>query len=91
MTDWPQTCLAEAERRAREHGFEPRKLQLAWRIDPPDYREDGKWMRECTSAILDALNHEGVVAWDGDAISCVAQIVQAYARRAAFTARRANP
>ena len=70
----------DAEDRAREHGFEPGQLQWKWRMNPPPYTADGKWHRECVSAILDALNREGIPAWDGDAVSCVAQIVEAYAK-----------
>ena len=84
--DWHEvqrsSCLLEAVRRAREHGCEPGKLQWKWRTEPPPYRADQEWNRECVAAILDALNHEGVVAWDGDAVSCVAQIIAAYAQRA---------
>lgn len=53
--------LNEARRRVKEdHGLEPYGLQVKWR----DEKVAFDW-RECTAAILDALNNEGVVAWDG--------------------------
>lgn len=71
----------EAESRARTYGCEPGELQRRWRQSPPLYATGGTWHRECTAAVLDALNQNGIDAWDGDAVSCVVQIVEAYAKK----------
>lgn len=75
--DQREHCLAEAQRRTREYGCEPGGLQWKWRTDPPAEFDQ----REATAAILDALNREGVVAWDGDGVSCVMQMLEALHKR----------
>lgn len=75
-----------ADEQTRSLGFEPRYLQLAWRNNPPPYGQETagrSWHWVCEQAIIDALIHEGIPAWHGDAVSCVAQIVEAYAKRLA--------
>ena len=75
---------AEALRRAAARGYEPWKLQLKWRSNPPQVYDSS----ECLDAILEALNMEGVAAWSGDATSCVEQMVRAQAERAAASEAR---
>ena len=70
--------LQDAEALARKYGCEPGWLQHRWRQQPApkfDYQE-------CMAAVLDALNREGIPAWNGDATGCVVQIVEAQAKRA---------
>jgi hypothetical protein len=79
--------LKVSETAVRSLGYAPRQLQLKWRRDPPPLPADsdtealGKWWYEVQHAIVDALIHEGVDAWLGDAVSCVAQIIFAYAKQ----------
>lgn len=68
----------EAIRRTKARGYEEGQLQWKWRTDPPKTYDT----REVEDAILDALNREGVVAWSGDGVGCVEQIVRAQAERA---------
>lgn len=78
-------ALAEAQRRSdadvRSLGYEPRMLQMAWREKPPLPGEIERWEYVAEAAVIDALVHEGVDAWHGDATSCVAQIIGAMGRR----------
>lgn len=76
---------AFADEQTRSLGFEPRMLQWEWRNNPPLYGQEtaGRaWQWVCEQAIIDALIHNGIPAWHGDAVSCVAQIVEAYAKSA---------
>lgn len=61
-------------------------IGFKWRTDPPPYPSDAAaretWHRDCMSAVLDSLTAEGIVAWPGDATSCVCQIIEAFAKRA---------
>lgn len=63
--------------------YGPTELQSKWRDNPPRLPDGDQkdWLHEATYAVLDALVHEGVPAWDGDAVSCVTQIILAYAKR----------
>lgn len=68
----------DAERLVKHYGYEPGQLQAKWRTDPPEKFD----YQECMAAVLDALNREGIPAWNGDATGCVVQIVEAQAKRA---------
>ena len=67
-----------ARKRVEARGYQDGELQLKWRTAPPETYDP----REAEDAILEALNREGVIAWPGDAVSCVEQIVTAQAKRA---------
>lgn len=69
-----QQHIAASEKEVRGYGFEPFMLQWEWRKpNPPVYYD----AQQVEAAIIDALCHEGIPAWHGDAVSCVAQIVHA--------------
>ena len=56
-------------------------IDIKWRHDPPPYAPTPEWTSECKAAIIDALTAEGIIAWPGDGIECVFQIIEAYAKR----------
>ena len=63
-------------------GYAPRELQARWRVVPPAEYDQG----EVIDAIVDALVHEGIPAWSGDGVSCVAQMIRKqYELRATLT------
>ena len=84
---WRRDMAQASDDAVRALGYEPRQLQLRWRSDPPrmpsatDHDARRAWHHECLTAIVDALVHEGVIAWWGDATECVEMIVTAFASR----------
>ena len=78
-------CRRDANEETKLLGYEPGKLQFEWRTKNPPHpiQTTENWYRLCETAIIDALVNEGIAAWHGDGVSCVAQIVQAYAKRVA--------
>lgn len=52
-------------------------------VEPPEY-DSPQWQQKVTLAVIDALTSEGVPAWNGDAVCCVVQIIEAYAKLAAL-------
>lgn len=76
-------CLEEAEKRVRARGLRPGELQWKWRTGSSDFStgvptkfesEDFSY-EEAVDAILDALNREGISAWLGDGVLCVADMI----------------
>lgn len=67
----------EAEQEARRRGHQPGALVERYRRNPPA----GFDASRATAAVLEALNREGVDAWDGDGVSCVVQMLEALARQ----------
>lgn len=81
------TCRAESIRILKErYGLDEGDLQWKWRTEPPETYD----AQEVIDAILDALNREGIEAWDGDGVSCVEQIVRAQYDRWAKLAGKAE-
>lgn len=60
----------------KQNGFNP-GMWAKWREDPPPLKAYKKSTDLILLAILDVLTQEGIVAWPGDATSCVSQIVHA--------------
>lgn len=61
--------------------------QVVWRNGSVDLEFD---YQKVTTAILDALVYQGgMVAWDGDGVSCVTQMVQAAYQRRDYWRKRA--
>ena len=77
-------CLEEAEKRVRARGLRPGELQWKWRTGSSDfgvgdpcsmYQSSDFDYYEAVDAILDALNREGISAWLGDGVLCVADMI----------------
>lgn len=58
----------------------PHSIDFPWRSCPPPYGVES-WHNDCRKAIIDALTSEGIIAWPGDGVECVLQIIEAYAKR----------
>ena len=77
MSEGSNDRWVEAQRiAAATFGFEPGRLQWAWRQNERTDR------RELECAIIDALGMGGIYAHPGDGVSCAAQIVMAQMDRA---------
>ena len=59
---------------AAKYGLEPGELQWLWRNGA---RKDKS---ELTDAVIDALAQGGIYSWNGDGVSCVVQIIEAFAK-----------
>lgn len=54
------------------------KRQWKWRTQqPPPGSNEPDYYLQLTYAVVDALVHEGICAWNGDAVGCVTQIIDA--------------
>jgi hypothetical protein len=49
------------------------------------------WTHEAYAAVVDALVHEGVTAWPGDATGCVVQMLVAFAEREQALIKEGDP
>ncbi len=78
-------AVRESQQQSREllkrnYGLEPNELQMKWREQPPPNKAEGN---ELEDAVVDALVEQGpTVAWSGDGVSCVSQMIESQMARA---------
>ena len=72
-------CLSNLLSELERTGYQPNGLQMKYREKPAP---DIDW-QELEWAVCDALLHQGtIIAWPGDGVSCVAQMIAGQAERA---------
>lgn len=80
LQTWHADRLYESRQQAgyflKHNGLEP-GMWAKWREDPPPLQAYKNSTDLILLAIIDVLTQEGIVAWPGDATSCVSQLVHA--------------